>query len=188
MKIDGVSIRVGNVLEHNGKLYVVTKTQHVKPGKGGAFNQVEMKGVKDGTKLNERFRSDEKVERVRLDQIEYQYLYAEDDLLHFMHPETFEQITLPADIVGEQLPFLKDGMVVMAEFYENDPISVALPEQVTLEVSEADPVVKGQTASASYKPAMLENGVRVMVPPFIETGNRIVVNTADATYVERAKD
>ncbi len=188
MKIDGVAIRPGNVLQHKDRLWVVVKTQHVKPGKGGAFNQVEMKDVKDGTKLNERFRSSEQVERVRLEQMDYQFLFADDDLLHFMHQESYEQITLPADILGERLPFLQDGMTVVVESYEGDPISVELPEQVTLEIVEADPVVKGQTVSSSYKPAMLENGVRVMVPPFVETGNRIVVNTADVTYVERAKD
>ena len=187
MKIDGVSIRIGNVLQHKDRLWVVTRTQHVKPGKGGAFNQVEMKDIKSGTKLNERFRSSESVEKVRLDQLDYQFLYAEDEQLHFMHQESYEQITLSADLLGERLPFLQDGMTVTIESYEGDPISIALPDTVTLEVAETEAVVKGQTAASSNKPAILENGVRVMVPPFIETGTRIVVNTEDSTYVERAK-
>jgi elongation factor P len=187
MKIDGVQIRVGNVLEHNGKLWVVTKTQHVKPGKGGAFNQVEMKAVKEGTKLNERFRSDDKVERVRLDQVEYQYLYTEDEKVILMHPETYEQIELDLDLLGDSAVYLQDGMMVTVEFHESEALSVALPEKVTLEVSETEPVVKGQTAASSNKPAILENGVRVMVPPFINTGDKVVVMTADSSYLERAK-
>jgi elongation factor P len=187
MKIDGVAIRIGNVLEHKNRLWVVTKTQHVKPGKGGAFNQVEMKDVKSGTKLNERFRSDETVERVRLDQIDYQFLYAEGDKLHFMQQESFEQVELDAEILGERLPFLQDGMMVIVESYEGDPISVEIPEHVTLQITETEPVVKGQTASSSYKPAILSNGVRIMVPPFINVDDKVVVNTTEATYVERAK-
>lgn len=187
MKIDGVAIRIGNVLEHKNRLWVVTKTQHVKPGKGGAFNQVEMKDVKTGTKLNERFRSDETVERVRLDQTDYQFLYAEGDKLHCMHQESFEQVELDADILGERLPFLQENMIVIVESYEGDPISIEMPEHVTLEISETEPVVKGQTASSSYKPAILSNGVRIMVPPFINVGDKVVVNTSEATYVERAK-
>jgi elongation factor P len=187
MKIDGVSIRVGNVLEYNGKLWAVMRTQHTQPGKGGAYMQVEMKDVRAGTKTNVRFRSDEKVERVRLDQIDFQFLYKEGDSLIFMHPETFEQISLEADIIGESAAFLQDGMIVKVESYEGEPITVSLPEHVTLTVVEADPVVKGQTAASSYKPAILDNGVRVMVPPFIETGNAIVVNTSEFSYVERAK-
>lgn len=186
MKIDGVSIRPGYVLDYNSKLWLVTKTQHTQPGKGGAYMQVEMKDVRVGTKTNVRFRSDEKVERARLDQIDFQFLYREGDVLTFMHPETFEQITMSAEILGDSAPFLQDGMIVKVESYEGDPITVALPEHVTLTIVEADPVVKGQTASSSYKPAILENGVRVMVPPFIESGNAIVVNTTDASYVERA--
>ncbi len=188
MKIDGVSIRPGNVLEHKGRLWVVTKTQHVKPGKGGAFNQVEMKDVRAGTKLNERFRSDETVERVRLEEADYQYLYSEGDMLCLMHPTTYEQLSIAADVLGDRRPFLQDGMKVTVESYEGDPINVSLPEQVTVTVAEADPVVRGQTAASSYKPALLDNGVKVMVPPFIESGTRIIVNTMEFEYVERAKD
>lgn len=188
MKIDGVSVRIGNVLEHNGKLWVVTKTQHVKPGKGGAFNQVEMKCVTDGTKLNERFRSDEKVERVRLDQDDYQFLYEDGESLVFMHQESFEQIEIEKDFMGEEAQkFLAPEMVVQIESYEGKPIGISLPQKVTREVSETEPVVKGQTAASSYKPAILDNGVRIMVPPFIEAGEQIVVDTGELAYVERAK-
>lgn len=188
MKIDGVSIRVGNVLEHKGQLWVVVKTQHVKPGKGGAFNQVEMKDIRNGTKLNERFRSSENVERVRLDQKEYQYLYEDGDHLVFMDQESFEQIEISKEMLEERLPFLEENMHVTVELYEGEPIGVALPAQVTLEVEETEPVVKGQTAASSNKPAILKNGVRVMVPPFVNQGDRIVVDTNEVTYIERAKD
>lgn len=188
MKIDGVAVRIGNVLEHQGKLWVVTKTQHVKPGKGGAFNQVEMKCVTDGTKLNERFRSDEKVERVRLDQDDYQFLYDDGVNLVFMHQESFEQIEIDKGFMDEEMQkFLAESMVVMIESYEGKPIGITLPQKVVREIAETEPVVKGQTAASSYKPAILDNGVRVMVPPFIEAGEKIVVDTGELSYVERAK-
>ena len=188
MKIDGVSIRTGNVLDYKNKLWVVTKTQHTQPGKGGAYMQVEMKSIKEGTKLNERFRSDEKVEKVRLDQKEFQYLYAEGDQLVLMDNATYEQINIPSEQVGEQIAYLQDNMNVMVEFHEEEIIGIALPDQVTLAVSETEAVVKGQTAASSNKPAILENGVRVMVPPFINVGDRVIVNTADSSYIERAKN
>ncbi len=188
MKINGNAIRPGNIIEHKGRLLRAVKVQATKTGKSGAYAQVELKDVRDGTKLNERFRADETVERVRLDQHEYQFLFADGDMLTFMDNESFEQITVNSELVGEPLPFLAEGMTVMIESYEGSPISVELPEQVTLEISEADPVVKGQTASSSYKPAVLENGVKIMVPPHIDSGTRVVVNTADGSYVERAKD
>ncbi|MEC8275650.1 MAG: elongation factor P [Pseudomonadota bacterium] len=187
MKINGNAIRPGNIIEHKGRLMRAVKLQQVKPGKGGAFAQIELKDIRDGTKMNERFRADESVERVRLDQVDYQFLFADGDILTFMHLETFEQIELNADLVGEPLPFLQENMEVTIELYEEEPISISLPESVVLEVTEADAVVKGQTASSSYKPAMLENGVKVMVPPHIEAGTKIVVNTAEGTYMERAK-
>ena len=187
MKINGNAIRPGNVIEHKGRLWRAVKIQHTQPGKGGAYLQVELKGIRDSTKLNERFRASEDVERVRLDQKEYQYLYADGDIFTFMDQETFDQISLDRDLIGDPAVFLQDGMVVTIESYEGDPISVMLPETVVMEVVEADPVVKGQTAASSYKPASLENGVRVMVPPHIEMGTRFVVNTADNSYVERAK-
>ena len=187
MKINGNAIRPGNIIEHKGRLMRAVKLQQVKPGKGGAFAQIELKDIRDGTKMNERFRADESVERVRLDQVDYQFLFADGDMLTFMHLETFEQIELNADLVGEPLPFLQENMEVTIELYEEEPISISLPESVVLEVTEADAVVKGQTASSSYKPARLENGVKVMVPPHIEAGTKIVVNTAEGTYMERAK-
>jgi len=188
MKINGNSIKPGNIIEHQGKLWRAVKTMHTQPGKGGAYLQVELKDIRTGTKLNERFRSSETVERVRLDEHEYQYLFSDGDDYTFMEQETYEQITLNAELIGEPAVFLQEGMVVTVSSYEGSPISVSLPETVTMELVEADAVVKGQTASSSYKPGKLENGVRVMIPPHIAAGTRIVVNTADASYVERAKD
>lgn len=187
MKINGVSIRIGNILDYNGKLWVVTKTQHTQPGKGGAYMQVEMKALIEGTKLHERFRSADTVERVHLDERPFQYLYPEGDDFVFMDQDTFDQITISQDFVGDASAFLQDGMVVNISMHEGRPISVQLPDTVILTVDQADAVVKGQTASSSYKPAVLENGLRVMVPPHIDAGMRVVINTADATYVERAK-
>lgn len=188
MKINGNTIRPGNILEVEGKLWAVLKTQHTQPGKGGAYMQVEMKTIVGGTKTNVRYRSDEKVERVFLDQLPYQYLYTEGDDLVFMDQETFEQITLGKDFIGDAVNFIKEGMIVDVSSYEGKPISIDLPETVVLEITEADPVVKGQTASSSFKPAILENGLKIMVPPHIESGMRVVVNTGDGSYVERAKD
>lgn len=188
MKIDGNTIRPGNVIEHNGQLWRAVKTQHVKPGKGGAFLQVELKDLRHGTKLNERFRSSESVERVRLDQQDFQFLFADGENYTFMDQETYDQITINVEMIGEdQAKFIQDGMVVSVESYEESPISVALPDTVVMEIIEADAVVKGQTASSSYKPAVVQNDVRVMVPPHIESGTKIVVNTIDGTYVERFK-
>ena len=186
MKINGNEIRPGNVIEHNGGLWVAVKTNAVKPGKGGAYNQVELKNLIDGTKLNERFRSAETVERVRLEQKEFTYLYEQGDSLVFMDAESYEQLELQKDFVGDRSSFLQDGMTVTVELYEEKPIGISLPDQVTLTISEADPVVKGQTAASSYKPAVMENGIRVMVPPFIESGERIIVDTNEITYVRRA--
>ena len=188
MKISGNEIRVGNIIDYQGKLWVVTKTQHVQPGKGGAYMQAEMKSLVEGTKINERFRSAESLERVYLEEMPHQFLYAEGDDLVFMDQETYEQISLSTDFVGEAAAFLQDGMVVNLFMHEGRAISVKLPDTVILEITEAEPVIKGQTASSSFKPAMLSNGLRVMVPPHIGTGMRVVVNTADCTYVERAKD
>jgi elongation factor P len=187
MKINANELRAGNVMEFRGKLWAVAKAQHITPGKGGAFVQVELRDVRDGTKLNERFRSGETVERVRIDDHDYQFLFGDDDSLTFMDEQTFEQITVDRTLVGEAAGFLQDGMKVIISSYEGAPVGVELPQTVTLEIVEADPVVKGQTASSSYKPAKLENGMRVMVPPHIGTGTRIVVNTSDGSYVERAK-
>ena len=186
MKINGNEIRPGNVLQHQDTLWAAVKVQHVKPGKGGAFAQVEMKNLIDGRKLNERFRSEDKVERVRLEQKDFQYLYAQEDMLVFMDSDTYEQIELEADFVGDRAAFLQDGMTVTLEMHEDKPIGITLPQFVTLEITEADAVVKGQTQSSSYKPAVLANGVRVLVPPFITAGEKIVVDTGEVTYVRRA--
>ncbi|MBM3543376.1 MAG: elongation factor P [Alphaproteobacteria bacterium] len=186
MKINGNEIRPGNVIQHKGGLWIAVKAQAVKPGKGPAYAQVELKNVLDGTKLNERFRASETVERVRLEQKDYQYLYADGDMLTFMDTDTYDQINIPRDFLEERAAFLQDGMMVNVESHEGRPIGVSLPDQVTLEVVEADPVVRGQTAASSYKPAKLENGVRIMVPPFIEAGERVVVDTNELTYVRRA--
>ena len=186
MKINGNEIRPGNVIQHNGSLWAVAKLQHVKPGKGGAFAQVELKNLLNGSKLNERFRSSETVERVRLEQNDYQFLYEADGMLVFMNTDSYEQIELQSDFVGERAAFLQDGMMVVVESHEGRPIGVRLPDQVTLQVSETEPVVKGQTAASSNKPAMLENGVRIMVPPFVEAGDKIVVDTNEVTYIKRA--
>lgn len=187
VKIIANDIRPGNILEHNGKLWQVAKIMHTQPGKGGAYMQVEMKDIKTGTKLNERFRSSETVEKARLDTKDFQYLYGDDDSITLMDLESYEQLHVPKTIVGDAAPFLQDGMKIVVELYEEKPLQAYLPETVILEIVEADAVVKGQTAASSYKPAILENGVRVLVPPFIESGTKIVVRTADATYVERAK-
>ncbi|MEO0500405.1 MAG: elongation factor P [Pseudomonadota bacterium] len=186
MKISGVDIRPGNIIEFEGGLWRAVKIQHTQPGKGGAYMQVEMKNLLDGRKTNNRFRSSETVEKVRLDTKDFQYLYAEGDLLTFMDTETFDQVTLPADLLGEAGAFLTDGMQVMLELYEEKPISVQLPEQVEAEIVEADAVVKGQTASSSFKPAILDNGVRIMVPPHIASGTRVVVDVYSQEYVKRA--
>lgn len=188
MKINGNAIRPGNVIEHKGNLWRAVKIQHTQPGKGGAYLQVELKDIVNGTKLNERFRASETVEKVRLEQKDYQYLYAEGDMYTFMDNETYEQLAISADLIGEdQVPYLQESMIVQIESYEEKTIGVALPEKVVLEVVEADAVVKGQTASSSYKPAKLENGVSILVPPHIEAGIKVVVNTIEGTYVERAK-
>lgn len=186
MKINGNEIKPGNVIEHNGSLWLAVKTNAVKPGKGGAFNQVEMKNLIDGTKSNTRFRATETIEQVRLEQTDYQFLYADGDTLFFMDNETYEQLELQKDFVGDRAAFLQDGMKVTVESHEERPIGIKMPDYVTLEITEADPVVKGQTVSSSYKPAVMENGLRVMVPPFISAGERIVVDTNEVTYVKRS--
>ncbi|HEX9568891.1 MAG TPA: elongation factor P [Rhodospirillales bacterium] len=189
MKINGNAIRPGMVIEHQGSLWRAVKIQHTQPGKGGAYLQVELKDLRTGTKLNERFRSSEAVERVRLDQKEYQFLFADAGMYTFMDTETYDQITLDSNMIDEdQAKFLQDGMRVTIDSYDGEPIGIQLPDTVVLKVVEADAVVKRQTASSSYKPAVLENGLRCLVPPHIEAGTRIVVNTADCSYVERAKD
>ncbi len=188
MKIGANEIKPGVVLELDGKLFLVLKRETVQPGKGGAFAQVEMKDIRTGTKTIERFRTQETVERARLDEQEMQFLYFEGDLATFMDQESFEQFHIEREMIGEPADFLADGMVVNVTLHEGVPLGVDLPQTVTLELVEADPVVKGQTASSSYKPGKLSNGRRVLVPPHLEAGTRIVVNTQDGSYLERAKD
>lgn len=186
MKISAVSIRPGHVLDFKGKLCLVYKIQHTQPGKGGAYMQVEMKDIKEGTKFNERFRSSEDVEKAHLDNQSYQYLYMDDHNITVMDTESYEQIQMSRDLVGEPIAFLEDNMMVSVVSYQGTPVAVELPENAIQTIAETEPVVKGQTAASSYKPAKLANGVRTMVPPFINTGDRVVVKTADGTYVERA--
>jgi len=187
MKINGNAVRPGMVIEHKGALWRVVRTQATQPGKGGAYNQCELKNLRDGTKLNERFRAAEDVERAYLEQKSYQYLYADGELLTLMDGETFEQIIVDADLIAAGRAFLQEGMEVEVEEFEGEPIGITLPDTVVMAVVETEPVVKGQTAASSFKPALVENGERVMVPPHIETGTRIVINTVDGTYAERAK-
>jgi elongation factor P len=187
MKVSPNAIKIGQIIEHNGRLWSVVKKQHTQPGKGGAYQQIELKDIRTGTKLNERFRSGEMLEQVRLDERDCQYLFQSGDEFTFMDGETFEQTIVPASLLEEQAPFLQENMTVTISSHEGSLISVTLPETVIMEITQAEPVVKGQTASSSFKPAELENGLRIMVPPHIEAGTRVVVNTSDCTYVERAK-
>jgi elongation factor P len=188
MKINAIDIKPGYVLEHQGKLWLVLRRELIQPGKGGAFAQVEMRDLKSGSKLNERYRTQETVERAQLEEKDMQFLFMDGDHATFMDTENFEQITVNRDMIGEPADFLRDGMMVTVQLHEGVPLSVTLPPTVAMLVTEADAVVRGQTASSSYKPGKLENGRRVMLPPHIGAGTRIVVNTADGTYVERAKD
>ncbi|HXM71113.1 MAG TPA: elongation factor P [Thermoanaerobaculia bacterium] len=188
MKLQANLIRPGNIIEHNGRQWAVLKIQIISPGKGGAFIQVEMRDLKSGSKTNERWRTADTVEKLQVEEKDCTYLFGDDHSLTFMDAETYEQFTLARDVVGDPAAFLQDGMKVIVDLIEGIPVSVTLPDKVTMKVVEADPVVRGQTASSSYKPAVLENGVRVMVPPFVEAGARIVVSTVDAAYIERAKD
>ena len=185
-KINGNEIRPGNVLEHNGGLWAAVKVDHVKPGKGGAFAQVEMKNLRNGSKLYERFRSADKVERVRLEQKDQQFLYEDDGMLIFMDTQSYEQNQIPADLLGDRRPFLQDGMTIVVEFHEAEALNASLPQKVTCKIVETEPVVKGQTAANSFKPAVLDNGVKVMVPPFVGQDENIVVNTETMEYSERA--
>jgi elongation factor P len=188
MKVNAITLRPGNVLEHNEKLYVVLKHEIIHPGKGASVIQLELRDIRNGNKDNIRFRTQENIEKVRLDQSDYQFLFLEDDIYTFMNNETYEQIEVNKDKIGNPVAYLQEGMIVTIESFENEPIRVQLPDTVTMEIVEADPVIKGQTATSSFKPAILENGEKVMVPPHIESGTRIVVKTEDGSYVERAKD
>jgi elongation factor P len=187
MKIQANSIRGGMVIEHEGKQWSVLKIQILQPGKGGAFIQVEMRNVATGTKSEARWRTQDTVERLEVRENDCQYLFKEGDSYTFMDTESYDQFTIPGEILGERAAFLQDNMEVTIDFIEGKPVSVNLPQTVVLKVVEADPVVRGQTAASSYKPGMLENGLKIMIPPFVEAGTKIVVNTDDLSYVERAK-
>ena len=188
MKIQANAIRSGSVIEHRGRQYSVLKINLLQPGKGGAFIQVEMRDVQSGLKTNERWRTNDNVEKLSVEELASTFLFADGETLTFMDAKTYEQVTLPRDTLGEAARFLQDGMAVTVDFIEGKPVAVQLPPSVIIAITEADPVVKGQTASSSYKPAVLENGMRIMVPPHIAAGTRVVVNTEDGSYVERAKD
>ena len=185
MKISGNEIRVGMQLEHKNDLWLVLKTQHVKPGKGGAFAQVEMKSVNKNTKLNERFRSSDTLEKASLEEIKFNFLYEDEIDYYFMNPKSFEQINIKKDTVGEKGKMLTENLEVNISFYNENPLTVELPNQITCEVQSTDVALKGQTVSSSYKPAVLDNGVKIQVPPFIENGDEIVVDTRTIEYVKK---
>ena len=185
MKISGNEIKPGMLLEHKDDLWEVLKTQHVKPGKGGAFNQVEMKSVNKGTKLNERFRSSDNVEKASIDEVNFNYLYEDDKQYYFIDQKTFEQINIKKDIIGEKGKFLKEELEVKISFYEENAISIELPNQVQCKIESTDVALKAQTVSSSYKPAILDNGVKIQVPPFIENGDEIIVDTRSIEYVKK---
>ncbi len=188
MKVIASSLRKGNVLEIDGRLYVVLSAENFHPGKGTPTTSVEMRRISDGVKVSERWKTTEQVERAHVEQRAYDYLYEDGEGFHFMEPETYEQLAVSPDVVGDQKVYLQEGMRVFLQTFDGSAIAIELPQKITVEVTTTEPVVKGQTASSSYKPAMTDSGLRVMVPPHIGAGTRIVINTADNTYVERAKD
>ena len=185
MKINAGEIRVGMLLEHKNDLWQVLKTQHVKPGKGGAFAQVEMKSVGKNTKLNERFRSSESVEKASLEELNFNYLYSDENNYFFMDTKTFEQIEIKKDIIGEKGKLLKENLEVTVSFYNENPISVELPNQVSCKIISTDATLKGQTVSSSYKPAILDNGLKIQVPPFIENDDKIIIDTRTLEYIKK---
>jgi len=189
VKVIASSLRKGNVVEHeDGKLYVILTAENIHPGKGNSVTQVDMRRISDGVKVTNRWRTVEMVEKADVDEREYQYLYSDEEGHHVMEPESYEQLTVPNDVVGDQAAYLADGMKVYLKTFNGAAIAIELPQRVTLEIVETEPVVKGQTASSSFKPAVLSNGVKTMVPPHITAGTRVVIMTEDGSYVERAKD
>jgi elongation factor P len=188
VKVIASSLRKGNVVEVDGKLYVIVTAENIHPGKGTPVTQLDMRRISDGVKVSERYRTTEQVERAFVEDREHTYLYHDSEGYHFMNPETYDQVAVPEDILGDQAVYLQEGMAVMLSVYNGTPIAIELPQRVTLEITETEPTMKGQTASSSYKPAILSNGARTMVPPHIAAGTRVVVMTADGSYVERAKD
>jgi translation elongation factor P len=185
MKINATEIRVGMIIEYKGDLWEVLKTQHVKPGKGGAFAQIEMKSINKNTKLNERFRSSETVEKANIEETKFNYLYNDDANYYFMNPKNFDQISIKKNVVGEKGIMLTENLEVSINFYDENPLSVNLPNQITSKVKTTDVALKGQTVSSSYKPATLENGINIQVPPFIEVGDDIIVDTRTIEYVKK---
>ena len=187
MKILAIEIKPGMIIEHKNDYWNVLKTQHVKPGKGGAFNQVELKSITKGTKLNERFRSSENVDKAELDEKKFNFLYLDENNCHFMDNKTFEQISLPKSLTGEKYKLLSENLEVIITFMEEKPISIDLPNTIECTIQTTDAVVKGQTAASSYKPALLTGGIKTSVPPFISTEDFVVISTADSSYIEKAK-
>lgn len=187
-KVIASAVRKGNVLEIDGKLCAVIKAENIHPGKGTPVTHLEMRRIADGVKITERYRTTEQVERAFMEEREFEYIYEDEQGYNFMDPETYDQVAVPKDVVGDQSVYLQEAMRVTLMLHEGVPVSIELPQRVTVEIVEADPVVKGQTASSSYKPAVADNGMRVMVPPHIGAGTRVVIMTADGSYVERAKD
>ncbi|PYF03532.1 translation elongation factor P (EF-P) [Rhodopseudomonas faecalis] len=188
MRVIASSIRKGNVIEQDGKLYVVLSAENIHPGKGTPVSQIEMRRISDGVKISERYKTTDQVEKVTIEERNYTYLYEDAEGFHFMNGETYDQVQVPKDVVGNAAPYLQENMVVKLSMHDTSPVSIALPQRATLEVVETEPVTKGQTASSSYKPAVLSNGVRTAVPPHVAVGTRVVVMTEDGSYVERAKD
>ena len=188
MKVIASTLRKGNVVEKDGKLYVILTAENIHPGKGTPVTQLDMRRITDGVKVAERYRTTEQVERAFVEDREHTFLYADADGFHFMNPESYEQVAVPKDVVGDSAPFLQEGMAVTISSHNDVPLTIELPQRVTLEIVETEPVTKGQTASSSYKPAILSNGVKTMVPPHVQTGTRVVIMTQDNSYVERAKD
>ena len=188
MKVNASALRNGNVIELDDRLYVILKAENIQPGKGTPVTQLELRRLSDGVKISERFRTTEQVERAFIDERDYQFLYDEGEAYAFMQTETFDQVSVPKDIVGEQAVYLQEEMIIQISLHEGVPVSVTLPQRVVLEVTETEPVIRGQTATASFKPALLSNGVRTGVPSHISVGTRIVVNTSDGSYIERARD
>ncbi|MCB1498043.1 MAG: elongation factor P [Bauldia sp.] len=188
MKVIASQIRKGNVVEVDGQLYVVLTAENFHPGKGTPTTQIDMRRISDGTKVSQRYKTTEQVERAFIEDTDFQYLFEDGEGFTFMNSETYDQVVVPRDVVGDLAPYLQESMTVRLSLYEGNPVSIELPQRVTLEVVETEPALKGQTASSSYKPAVLSNGVKTTVPPHIAPGTRIVVMTADGSYVERAKD
>ncbi|MGB3864814.1 MAG: elongation factor P [Xanthobacteraceae bacterium] len=188
MRVIASSIRKGNVIEQNGHLYVVLSAENIHPGKGTPVSQIEMRRISDGVKISERYKTTDQVERATIEDRNYNFLYEDGDGFHFMNAETYDQVQVPKDVVGSSAPYLQENMTVKLSMHDTSPVAITLPQRVTLEVVETEPVTKGQTASSSYKPAILSNGVRSAVPPHVGVGTRIVVMTEDGSYVERAKD